>query len=140
MLAVDDIEAAHGAANELMETAKRFGTGVLEAIVSHARRAVALAEGDAQAALGPLRRVFEGWQEAAAPYLAARVRVQIGLACHALGDDDGARLELDAARRMFEQLGAAPDLACLQSHASPGSIPRFAGVTARHIAGPADNF
>jgi DNA-binding CsgD family transcriptional regulator/tetratricopeptide (TPR) repeat protein len=134
MLAVNDIEAARGAANELMETAKSFGTGVLEAIALHARGAVALAEDDAQAALGPLRRAFEGWQQAAAPYLAARVRVQIGLACHALGDDDGARLELDAARCVFEQLGAAPDLGRLQSHASGGSAPsRPHGLTRREL-------
>ena len=35
----------------------------------------------------------------------------IGLACRALGDEDTARLELDAARDAFEALGAAPDLA-----------------------------
>ena len=35
----------------------------------------------------------------------------MGLACRALGDDDGAAMELDAARWVFDQLGAAPDLA-----------------------------
>ena len=34
----------------------------------------------------------------------------VGLACRALGDDDAAAIELEAARRVFEQLGAAPDL------------------------------
>ena len=69
----------------------RFDTGVLGAMAAHARGAVELAEGDAQAALGSLRRAFEVWQQIEAPYAAARVRVLIGLACRALGDDDGGR-------------------------------------------------
>jgi len=36
--------------------------------------------------------------------------VLVGLACRALGDEDGAALELDAARSVFEELGAMPDL------------------------------
>jgi DNA-binding NarL/FixJ family response regulator len=39
-------------------------------------------------------------------------------ACRALGDDDGARLELGAARAAFERLGAAPDLARLDALAA----------------------
>jgi DNA-binding NarL/FixJ family response regulator len=34
----------------------------------------------------------------------------MGLACRALGDDDSAALELQAARTVFRQLGAMPDL------------------------------
>ena len=37
------------------------------------------------------------------------------LACRALGDEDSAVLELDAARAAFEQLGAAPDVARVDS-------------------------
>jgi DNA-binding NarL/FixJ family response regulator len=50
-----------------------------------------------------------------APYELARSRVLVGLACRALADDDGAELELAAARRVFHQLGAVPDLAQLNS-------------------------
>lgn len=39
----------------------------------------------------------------------------IGLACRALGDDDTADLELVSARGTFEQLGATPDLARVDS-------------------------
>ena len=49
------------------------------------------------------------WREIDAPYLAARSRVQIGLACRALGDADSARMELDAAVRTFRGLGARID-------------------------------
>jgi DNA-binding CsgD family transcriptional regulator len=74
-----------------------------------------LADGDAQAALGALRRAWQVWQKVEMPYWVARERVLMGLACRALGDDDGGSLELDAARAGFEQLGAAPDLAHLDS-------------------------
>ena len=50
-----------------------------------------------------------------APYEAARVRVLIGRACHALGDQEAARLEYAAAKSCFERLGARPDLACLDA-------------------------
>ena len=111
MLAADDLQEARAACRELEEIAASFDTGVLGAMAAHARGAVELAEGDAHAALGSLRRAFEVWQQIEAPYAAARVRVLIGLACRALGDDDGGGLELEAARAVFEQLGAAPDLA-----------------------------
>jgi DNA-binding NarL/FixJ family response regulator len=37
------------------------------------------------------------------------VRELVGLACRALGDEDAAALELDAARTAYSDLGAAPD-------------------------------
>ena len=92
-------------------TAAGIGRGVPEAIAAQARGAVLLAEGDAAAALVPLRRALEVWQAIAAPYEAARVRVLIGLACRALADADGAGLEFAAARAAFDELGARPDVA-----------------------------
>ena len=59
---------------------------------------MALAEGDASDALVALRRALAAWNELAAPYEVARVRVLVGLACRALGDEDTAALELEAAR------------------------------------------
>jgi DNA-binding NarL/FixJ family response regulator len=40
--------------------------------------------------------------------------VLVALACRALGDEDTATLELEAARACFESLGAAPDVARLE--------------------------
>ena len=65
------------------------------------------------AALAALRGAWAAWRELEAPYEAARARVLIGLACRALGDQDSAAMELDAARWAFQQLGAAADLARL---------------------------
>jgi DNA-binding CsgD family transcriptional regulator/tetratricopeptide (TPR) repeat protein len=115
MLAARDIEDARGACKELEEIARSFDTGVPDAIAAEVRGAVELAGGNAQAALAPLRRAFAVWQRIDAPYAAARVRLLIGLACRALGDEEGAALEIDVARSAFEQLGAKPDLARLDS-------------------------
>jgi DNA-binding NarL/FixJ family response regulator len=73
------------------------------------------------------------WQELDAPYEVARVRVLVGLACRALDDHDTAALELDAARGAFEQLGAAPDLARLDSFTRDASAGDKHGLTAREL-------
>jgi DNA-binding CsgD family transcriptional regulator/tetratricopeptide (TPR) repeat protein len=99
----------------LKEITDRFDTGLLGAIAAHAQGAVELAEGDAQAALGLLRRALQGWEQVKAPYMTARTRLLVGLACRALADEEGASLELDAACAVFQQLGAVPDLARLES-------------------------
>ena len=104
-------------ARQLEQIAERYDTGLLGAIAAHARGAVELAEGDAQAALSLLRRALQLWQDVDAPHEVARARFLAGLACRALGDEEGAELELDAARAVFEQLQAAPDLARLERRA-----------------------
>ena len=133
MLAVGDVEEARTAYRELEGIAERQGSDALDAMSAHAEGAVDVAEGDARAALLALRRAWQTWQELEAPYEAARVRVLLGLACRALGDDDTAALELEAARGVFERLGAAPDLAYLDSLAS-GAVPSGVhGLTAREL-------
>src|SRR4029077_186794 len=79
---------------------------------------VLLARGEAQPALSRLRMAASLWIELGAPYEVARVRVEIGTACRALGDRDGGALEADSARAAFAQLGAAPDAARLQPSGS----------------------
>jgi DNA-binding CsgD family transcriptional regulator len=132
-LTVGDVQAARGACHELELIAGAFDTGVLGAMAAHARGAVELAEGNPHAALGSLRRAFEVWRQVGAPYAAARVRTLIGLACRALGDDDGGGLELDAARAVFEQLGAAPDLARIDALIEGASSVHRHGLTRREL-------
>lgn len=115
MLAMGDVEKTRRARDELRELAEAFDTDVLRAVVAQADGAIALAEDHAREALEPLRRAFELWERFEAPYEAARVRVLIGQACRALGDDESATLEHQAARSVFERLGAQPDLARLDS-------------------------
>jgi ATP/maltotriose-dependent transcriptional regulator MalT len=115
MLAVHDIEDARSACRELEEIAQRFDTDVLCAMATQARGTIDLAEGDTRAALDPLRHAWQVWQQVEAPYMAARVRVLMGLTCRSLGDDEAAALEFSAARAMIKRLGAAPELARLDS-------------------------
>jgi ATP/maltotriose-dependent transcriptional regulator MalT len=112
-LATGDVTAARSASTELGAGAAAIGTPYVTALAAHASGLVALAEDDPRAALPLLRRAWALWQQVDAPYEAARTRVQVGAACRALGDDDAARMELDAARTVFEQLGATSDISAL---------------------------
>ncbi len=114
MLAANDVPAARAAADELSEITAHVDAPFLRALASHANGAVLLAEGQAQTAIEQLHEAWAAWRELEAPYDAARTRVLIGLASRALGDDAGAEIELEAARRVFRELGAAPDLAHLE--------------------------
>jgi DNA-binding NarL/FixJ family response regulator len=134
MLAAGDLGEARRAAVELEDTARKLDSEVLAAMAAHARGSVLLAEEDARGALEPLHRSFEIWQRLGAPYLAARVRVLIGRACRALGDQDGCHLECEAAAAVFRELGAAPDLAVLEAAVSREAAEGGAkGLTAREL-------
>ena len=133
MLAAGEVQDARNACRELESISRTFDTGVPGAIAAQACGAVALAEGNAQAALGSLRSAFEVWQRIEAPYAAARTRILTGLACRALGDEDGAGLEFEAAKAVFERLGAAPDLAGMESLMSGGSSNHAHGLTRREL-------
>jgi DNA-binding CsgD family transcriptional regulator len=133
MLAVGDAEEARSACSELQEIAAGHGSDMLGAMVGRARGAVDLADGDARTALVALRRSWQAWQELDAPYEAARVRVLVALACRALGDDDATTLELEAARGVFEQLGAPPDLARVDSLIQVATSGDAHGLTPREL-------
>jgi DNA-binding CsgD family transcriptional regulator len=136
LLAVGDVEQARAACAQLEEAAAGFKAEVLGALAAHARGAVELAAGSPQSALEPARSAFTVWQRIGAPYIAARLRVLLGRACRALGDEDGARLELAAAREVFQGLGAGPDLALVDALLAPASQPPRAsgrGLTAREL-------
>jgi ATP/maltotriose-dependent transcriptional regulator MalT len=115
MLAAGETRSASQAAGELEALANRIEMDVLQALANHARGSVELADGDAPTALVLLRRAFEGWQQLEVPYDAARARILLGVACRSLGDTDTATLEFRAARSLLEELGAAPDLARLDT-------------------------
>jgi DNA-binding CsgD family transcriptional regulator len=133
MLEVGDVPAARSACAQLEEIAEHWGGDMLGATVARARGAVALAEGDARAALVALRHATQAWRELEAPYEAARAQVLVGLSCRALGDDDAASLELDAARAVFEQLGATPDVERVDSLTSRDRRPETHGLTLREL-------
>jgi DNA-binding NarL/FixJ family response regulator len=133
MLTVGDMQAARDAAEELAAIAQDYDTPALHAVAGHARGAVLLADGDTRDGLAALRRAWQVWRELDAPYEAARVRVLIGLGCRTLGDEEAAAMELDAARRVFAQLGAAPDLARVETLTQAATDTQRHGLTAREL-------
>ncbi|MEJ2216271.1 MAG: response regulator transcription factor [Gemmatimonadota bacterium] len=115
MLQAGKLDDARRACEELSEIAGSRAAGVLGTVVTQARGAIELSAGRASAALPHLRQAWQEWTSLDAPYDAARVRLLLGMACRDLGDEDGAAMELEAARAEFERLGAAPDVARLDS-------------------------
>jgi DNA-binding NarL/FixJ family response regulator len=132
-LAGNNVDSARKATDDLSQIAAAFGMPFLSAESDRAAGAVLLAEGDPAAALEALRRACVRFQELDAPYDAVRVRVQIALAYRALGDDDAVEMELDAARSVFERLGAAPDLARVEELFGSAASDTAGGLTAREV-------
>jgi ATP/maltotriose-dependent transcriptional regulator MalT len=133
LLAAGDITDARVACRELEKIAESVDTEVLHALAAHARGSVELAEGEAHSALVPLRQAWQMWQQVEMPYLDARARVLMALACRALGDEEGSQLELHAAAAMFEQLGAVPDLARVTALLRAAQSAQARGLTAREL-------
>ncbi len=129
----DALDEAAAACDELDQIAQALGSGVLATQAAHACGAVELARGDAMAALASLRQACGGWQALEATYEVARVRALIGRACRAIGDEDAAALELEAARAGLERLGAASDLARLDAMRKGARAPDDHGLTPREL-------
>jgi class 3 adenylate cyclase len=108
---VREPERARAAADELERIAEGFGSVALHAAAATARAQTLLADGDAAEAVKAARQGWHQWQEVEAPYEAALARGVLGEAYGATGDQDAAALELQAARSVFEKLGAMPDVA-----------------------------
>lgn len=125
-LANGHVDAARAAVTALSDlVAAGPPMPLLEAIATRSDGLVRLAEGDIKGALSVLRRASHKWRALDAPYEEARVRLAIGQACRALGDADAATLEFEAAREVFVELGATPDVAAVD--ALVGTPPPTAG-------------
>jgi DNA-binding NarL/FixJ family response regulator len=132
MLVVGDVEATRSAADELAEIATAFDSSYLQAMASQARGAAYMADGDMRLACDALREALTAWQALEAPYQASRVRMSLARAYRELGDHDTARVELDSARRVFEDLSALPDRE--EVRALTGEVPSSAGgLTPREL-------
>lgn len=133
LLAMGDVTGARSALSELAEVAAAVDALPVRALRDRAMGSVDIAEGRPREALTPLRRSWAAWQQLEIPYEGARVRVLIGRAYQALGDNQGAAMEFDAARWVFERLGAAPDLKALQADAGTASEQARGTLTAREV-------
>lgn len=109
-LAEGTVEIAKVAADELTEIAERYESDVLRASAFCAVGAIEVAAGNPRAGAQILRKSLRLWLDADLPYEAARARMMLGLALRSDDDEEGALLELRAARSTFEKLGAVIDL------------------------------
>jgi ATP/maltotriose-dependent transcriptional regulator MalT len=133
MLAGGDVAAARPAADELLTIANHMDVPFVRSVAACTQGAVLLAQGEGGAALDALRTAAQYWEELQLPYEVTRLRILIAFACRKLGDGDRAEMELDSARRVFQQLGAASDLARVEALLQP-AVPRTAGgLSAREV-------
>jgi DNA-binding CsgD family transcriptional regulator len=128
-----DLDLARAATNELERLAGESDEPLLAAFDDRAAGQLLLAEQRPADALPVLRRGWRAFQELDLPYEAAQVRTLIGECCRALGDEDAAQMELDAARWWFDQLGAVPDRDRVAAVAVATGRPADGGLTAREL-------
>ncbi|MGY1618101.1 LuxR C-terminal-related transcriptional regulator [Geodermatophilus sp. SYSU D00691] len=128
-LAAGDTTAAEEAVTEVEEVARRYASPLFSAAARQWRGALLLATGRPHEALPLLAAACAGWRELEAVHDCARVRVQLAAAYRALGDADGAELELTAAAEVFDRLGAAPDATVVAELRGVPALP--GGLTSR---------
>lgn len=114
-LSVGALDEARDALVELSDLASSLGSAALEAEVARAQGEVALVDGRPEVALPSLRRAANAWRQLREPYETARTCALVGEACRALGDEEGGRLELEAARDLFATLGTRRDVEAVEA-------------------------
>jgi DNA-binding CsgD family transcriptional regulator len=156
-LAAGDGKAARAAMEELAALCATIDMPMLHALAEQSEASILFHDGDAEGALILLRRAWSRWLSLDAPFEAARCRALLAGLCAALGDEESARLEREAARAVFAELGAAPALLGLEQlgleqlgfgqstpvapgatapSAQAGAVPRSADDAGIHGAGP----
>ena len=109
LVALGDLQGAADSTQALDAVASETPSMLLDALAMTARASVCLAQDQTDEALRSARDAWSMWQRLKLPYFAAKARVIIGVAAEQAGDRDHAQVELDAARGMFERLGAVLD-------------------------------
>jgi DNA-binding CsgD family transcriptional regulator/tetratricopeptide (TPR) repeat protein len=133
MLASQEFQAAKEKADELSDIATELEAPFLQAIAARSQGSVLLENSKPGAALKNLRQSWSLLKQVEASYESARTQVLIGIACRKLGDKDTANMELKAARWIFEQLGAGPDIAKLNSLIKETTTEDTHGLTPREL-------
>jgi DNA-binding CsgD family transcriptional regulator len=108
-IAAGALEEARSAARELTAIADGLDSAAVRATASMAQGALHLAAGSPALALEQLRRALRSWRELHLPHEEGRTRLLIGRTQRLLGDEEGGRIEIDAARAGFDRLGATAD-------------------------------
>jgi ATP/maltotriose-dependent transcriptional regulator MalT len=111
LLAAGEVDQARAAADELSEIARALDASLLSGTSAHATGAVLLAQGDIAGAGESLRDAWDIWRDLEMPYEEAQTCLLLAAVCERRGDEDGRRLEVDAARKLFKRLNAEAPLA-----------------------------
>lgn len=130
-LADGNPEAARSCCTELDRLADPAQSPLLTATADAANGAMAFASGDPATAIALLRRAWALWQDLRLPYEAARVRILMGRANRADGNEERARLEIEAGLEELERLGAAYD--AQEARALLQRRPTAAGLSSREV-------
>ena len=129
-----DLEVARNAERQLRDLAELLDTAYLRALADRASALVHIATDAPDRALPLLRGSWSTWRRLEAPYEAAITRMHLGRSARALGDEDAAQLEFDAARTVLTELGAVPDLDRLErAAAQPGAARADGGLSRREL-------
>jgi class 3 adenylate cyclase len=107
--AAGDDEGVDAAAERLAAVASTLGSTTVVAANSFVDGVRLQRHGDLRGAARQLEASVRAWQQVHNPYEAAHARVRLADVFVELGDEDSARVELRAARKTFERLGAAPE-------------------------------
>lgn len=126
-----DLDVAQRASAGLRKLGDALDTPYLRALADRATAQVMIASDAADQALPLLRASWSTWRQLDAGYDAAITRIHLGRASRALGDEDAAQLEFDAARTALTALGAVPDLARLERIAGQADAVRDDGGLSR---------
>jgi DNA-binding CsgD family transcriptional regulator len=133
LLATGDVETARAAADELVQIARAFAVPLLAAACAHATGAVLVAEGDIAGAATSLQQALETWRDLETPYEEAHTCLLLAVVCERRGDQDGHRLELENARRLFQLLDARSCLARLAEQDKRSAVRRAGDLSNREV-------
>lgn len=110
MVETGDLLGAGAAADEMAGLVEQTRIEMHLAWAASGRGMVELARSNHESALPELREAMRRWEDLGVPYELARARFGMARALAALGDDEAADIELEAARSVFTELGALPDV------------------------------
>ena len=126
-LARGDLDGARNAVEELESIAAGYKRPLFEGGALMGKGELLLGEGRPSEASSILGRSWRLWMESDLPYESARARLHYAEAIAAEGDHATSRMDLRAARAVFERLGAMLDLqrvdALLGQEAGPAASP-----------------
>ena len=124
---------AEAAAEELCVIAGDLNVPYLLAMCSHCRGIVSFSGGNTRTALERSRKALKFWDALNLPYESALTRELKGRIYMELNDKDNCEAELMAAKWIYEQLGAKPDLERINRLLKSERKPETHGLSLREL-------